>query len=231
MTHETKNHGTAGVSNLGRFRDTSGIIKTVRPRSDGRCQVKIFHKCFYLSRLVCESFHGPPPSQEHTEVNHKDGNPSNNCASNLEWCTRVQNIRHSRTTNAPRHSSVDKLCKPVLVRKSLTDENWVRCASARDAARVFGLNGGNVSAVARGKYNQTGGYEIKYAVPPEPEQLENELWRRVGATTIPRGTGIAVSSESGAIRSARRAMQRLPNYWPSFGHVQPSSHPVSSSWL
>jgi hypothetical protein len=28
-------------------------------------------------------------------VNHIDGNPSNNCVNNLEWCTYSHNVRHS----------------------------------------------------------------------------------------------------------------------------------------
>lgn len=32
------------------------------------------------------------------EVNHKDGNPENNDSSNLEWCTRRENMRHAWKT-------------------------------------------------------------------------------------------------------------------------------------
>jgi len=44
-----------------------------------------------ISRLVCETFHGPPPTGEH-QAAHNDGDPSNNCAGNLRWATRAENM-------------------------------------------------------------------------------------------------------------------------------------------
>ena len=46
-----------------------------------------------LHRLVASVF--IPNPNGYTEVNHKDGNKLNNCASNLEWCTRSMNMKHA----------------------------------------------------------------------------------------------------------------------------------------
>lgn len=43
-----------------------------------------------LHRLVCEVFHGPPPTKNSC-VAHFDGNKSNNVASNLRWATYSEN--------------------------------------------------------------------------------------------------------------------------------------------
>lgn len=49
------------------------------------------HTHVVLSRLVCETFNGPPSSKEMVCC-HKDGNASNNFHDNLRWDTQKGNI-------------------------------------------------------------------------------------------------------------------------------------------
>lgn len=46
-----------------------------------------------IHRIVAFSWLGNPPEGK-PEINHKDGNKSNNSVSNLEWCSRSENIKH-----------------------------------------------------------------------------------------------------------------------------------------
>jgi len=53
------------------------------------------YKTCSVHRLVAESFI-PCKNYNNLQVNHIDGNKSNNHVSNLEWCTGVENMRHRR---------------------------------------------------------------------------------------------------------------------------------------
>lgn len=64
-------------------------------RKDGQRFEKPIH------HLVAEAFLGPRPLG--LEINHRDGNPQNNAASNLEYVTHSENVRQGWvTTRRPR---------------------------------------------------------------------------------------------------------------------------------
>lgn len=51
-------------------------------------------KSYDIHRMMAIAFLGEPKSDK-MEVNHKDGNKTNNKISNLEWVTRSENKRHA----------------------------------------------------------------------------------------------------------------------------------------
>ncbi len=118
-----------------------------------------------------------PREEGQNDVNHKNGNPSDNFLKNLEWANRSENIRHSYATNASRKSSAFKRSKPVLGRKVDSSDEWVKYASANEAARVLKLHPGHIRAVVAGKMKKTGGYEFVKAEANEPECLDGEEWK------------------------------------------------------
>lgn len=85
------------VSNLGRVRSlkTYKILKQTTNsqgyKTLGLCKRSKI-STFLVHRLVADAF--IPNPDKLPCVNHKDENPSNNCISNLEWCSYKYNINY-----------------------------------------------------------------------------------------------------------------------------------------
>lgn len=60
---------------------------------DGYLRTQIAGKTRLVHRLVARAFIAEDEGRMF--VNHKDGNKANNHASNLEWCTRSENLKHA----------------------------------------------------------------------------------------------------------------------------------------
>ena len=73
----------AAQSRTGRNRQ----YRVVSLQQDGK------QKHYYVHRLVAEAFLPNPDNLP--QVNHIDGNPSNNHVENLEWVTAKENVRHA----------------------------------------------------------------------------------------------------------------------------------------
>lgn len=93
--------GRYEVSSLGRVRNVwgrrAGLVLKARVNDAGYWRITLYngqgYDTFALHRLVALAFHGPCP--EGREVNHKDGDKSNNRADNLEYVTPLENHQHA----------------------------------------------------------------------------------------------------------------------------------------
>jgi hypothetical protein len=103
--------------------------------SNGYLVVKLNNKAVPIHRIVASSIPNP---EGLSDVNHKDGRKTNNHPSNLEWCSRSQNIRHSIDTGL--HDNPDKPVVGVNVKTG--DGVWFR--SQAEAGR-FGFTQPNIS--------------------------------------------------------------------------------------
>ena len=86
------------VSNEGRVMNAyNGKILSQVDNGVGYKKVELWKnhkgKKYYVHRLVADSF--LPNQYGRTEVNHIDGNHSNNYVDNLEWVTSKENTRHA----------------------------------------------------------------------------------------------------------------------------------------
>jgi hypothetical protein len=71
---------TANISRLGYAQ-----INILNPRTNRAFSA--------VHRIIAYTWIGNPP-EDKQEINHKDGDKLNNHASNLEWCSRSQNVKH-----------------------------------------------------------------------------------------------------------------------------------------
>lgn len=90
--------GVYEVSNLGSVRRVqTGKVRKPHYEKRGYAIVDLYDHgligWFSVHRLVALAFLGEP-ANEAMQVNHRDGNKSNNAVSNLEWVTGSENIRH-----------------------------------------------------------------------------------------------------------------------------------------
>ena len=88
------------VSNLGRVRNEASkrILKDAIDSSTGYFKVSLQKNgkghTKSVHRLVAETFLGLPSNSD-MQVNHIDGNKSNNAVDNLEWVTKSENEKHA----------------------------------------------------------------------------------------------------------------------------------------
>jgi hypothetical protein len=171
------------VSSEGRFKNCRGVMTTPSPQASGYVYVMIEHKNVQIHRIIATVFE-LERNAEQDQVDHIDGNPSNNRLSNLRWVTRRENVQLSFKNNLNRKSSAPQQSKPLLGRK-VGDEQWLHFDNSRHAAKELGLpDHGAIRHVARdfaqsGAIHTTYGYEFRYEEASEPEVLPGEIWRDV----------------------------------------------------
>lgn len=143
------------ASNLGRIKSL-GTISKYKPKErilkqtkskSGYMRLHIGHagtrKTWFVHRIIAITFIHNPDNKP--EVNHIDGDKTNNTVPNLEWCTAKENVRHS----------FDKLGKrPYNCKSVRCVETGVVYNSAAEAGRQLGLNCMHIAGCCRGDYGR-----------------------------------------------------------------------------
>lgn len=140
------------VSNLGRVysRKTKKFLKS-RESHHGYQRITLYKNGiptkYQLHRLVAFAFLPNPTNL--SEVNHKDENPKNNMASNLEWCDRKRNVTYG--------NRIAKRSKPVF-QMTASGEIIAAFPSTSEASRKTGIRQGSISNCCVGRTKSAGGY-------------------------------------------------------------------------
>lgn len=116
-------------------------------------------KYFKVHRLVAQIFIKNKDNKP--EVNHADGDKSNNSVSNLEWVTRKENVLHASKNNLLKTGSNCSWATPILQfsKEGVFIREW---DYIKQAADELSLNKSCISATCSKLQKTSGGFIWKY---------------------------------------------------------------------
>lgn len=104
----------------------------------------------YVHRLVMAAFAGP--AKDRQDVNHIDGDKTNNRLDNLEYCDRLHNVHHAIATGLQDNAGEGNGMHRYTTEQIIAAYNAVRSGlTQRQAAAVSGVSEGMISQVVMGK--------------------------------------------------------------------------------
>lgn len=126
------------------------------PTLTGYLEVSLYankeRRNFLIHRLVAQTF--IPNIKELLEVNHIDGNKSNNRVDNLEWCTNVENQQHAIRNGLRK---VKRVCQYDLNKELIKIWN-----NQYEASREMSIAQESINRCCNQKAKTAGGYIWKY---------------------------------------------------------------------
>lgn len=157
-------------------------------------RVTIGGRHILVHRLVAEAYVPNPDNKP--QVNHIDGDKRNNAASNLEWVTASENVRHSFLTGLHTKDGMERSRRANAKRVYVDGER--EYDSLTEACAELGVDISNASACAAGRLRSAGGHFFSY--DPASTQRENRSVRAV----------IVDETEHISIRDAAKAIGVTP---------------------
>ena len=154
--------GQYKVSNKGKVLSLkSNLILKPRKTKNGYLQVRLRDKetsqMRYVHRLVGSAFCPNPKGLN--EINHLDENKENNVATNLQWCTHLENTRYGTRNIRVSIKKTNNVLVSFPVEQYTKDGKLINTyPSIAEASRQTGILVGEISRATRGIYKTYRGY-------------------------------------------------------------------------
>jgi hypothetical protein len=109
------------------------------------------NKTLLVHKLIAETFIENPDNLPY--INHIDGDKTNNCVDNLEWCTASENSRHAYDTGlaANKKGSLSPLAKFTNEQVKEIRNLYSKGASETSLAILLGVAQSTIGKIARGE--------------------------------------------------------------------------------
>lgn len=128
----------------------SGYVEITIISDKKKQKSKLLHRI--IAKCFCEGY------EEGKEVNHIDGNKSNNSAKNLEWVTHNENLFHAFSAGLREQNVSAKGVRAVNMETG--EELFFN--SIYSAARALNISQGNICMCCKGMRPYAGGYIWEY---------------------------------------------------------------------
>lgn len=153
---EVKCHAHTTLQKDGKYLTVQERILKPFKNQDGYLMVDIDRKKLKVHQLVAKAFIPNPYDKE--QVNHKDGDKTNNRVSNLEWLTPKENVHHAIEIGLRTRGGQPK----KVAQFTLDGELITEYPSVKEASEITGINKRSIANCATGARNHAGKFKWTY---------------------------------------------------------------------
>lgn len=146
-------YGHYWVSNFGRVKNERGRILKGGFDTKGYPHVCVklegVQSTYKVHRLVAIAFIPNPDNLP--QVNHIDGNKTNNSVTNLEWCTGEYNLKHKKENGLCSSMPGEEHPRHILTEQQVIEIYLDTSHTQKELGTMYGVSRGTIQAIKYGR--------------------------------------------------------------------------------